>query len=75
LHGVERNLVAENLALLVGDRLPIYGEGVLRVIPEAVKESIGIGRHAGVESVTRELIPEDSLSNGSLVNRSRSTSV
>ena len=33
-------LVREDLALLVGDGLPVDGEGVLRVIAEAVEEAV-----------------------------------
>ncbi len=46
LHGVERNLVRENLALLIGDGLTIERERVLRVVTEAVKQAIGIGRNS-----------------------------
>ena len=46
LHGIQRNLVTEDLALLVGDGLAVYGKRVLRVIAEAMKEAVGIGRHA-----------------------------
>ncbi len=37
------NLVGEDLALLVGDRLAVDGEGIFGVIAEAVKQAVGIG--------------------------------
>src|ERR1700730_6677191 len=42
LNGIERNLVGENLALLIGDGLAIYGERILRVIPQTMKESVRV---------------------------------
>ena len=33
-------------ALLIGDRLAIQRERVRRMVPHAVKESVGVGRHA-----------------------------
>ena len=43
LDRIERNLVGKDFALLVGDRLAIDGERVLRVIAHAVEETVGIG--------------------------------
>ena len=42
LNRIERNLVGEYLALLIGDRLAIEREGVLGVIAESMKQPIGI---------------------------------
>ena len=47
LHGVERNLVGEHLALLVGDGLAIERKRVFRVIAQSVKQAVGIGSHPG----------------------------
>ena len=47
LNRVRRKLVGEDLALLVGDRLAVDGEGVGGVVAEAVEEAVGVGRHAG----------------------------
>ena len=47
LNRVGGNLVGEDLALLVGDRLAVHGKGVGGVIAQAVKEAVGVGRHAG----------------------------
>ncbi len=47
LDGVGGKLVGEDLALLVGDRLAVDGEGVGGVIAEAVEETVGVGRDAG----------------------------
>ena len=43
LHGVERNLVGEHLALLIGDGLAIQRKRVFRVIAQSVQETVGIG--------------------------------
>jgi hypothetical protein len=46
------------------------------MVAEAVEEAVRVGRHSGRGvSVTSELRPEDSLSSGTLMNNSRSTSV
>src|ERR1700694_5211225 len=42
LNGIERNLVGENFALLVGDGLAIHGERILCVITKAMKESVRV---------------------------------
>ena len=47
LNGVGRQLVGEDFALLVGDGLAVNGEGVGGVVAEAVKQTVGVGRHAG----------------------------
>ena len=44
---IQRNLVGEDLALLVGNRLPIDRERVLRVIAHSVKETIRVCRDSG----------------------------
>ena len=75
LNGVGGKLVGEDLALLIGDGLAIDGEGVGCVVAETMEQAVGVGRYAGVVSVTRELSVEDWLSSGTLMNRSRSTSV
>ena len=46
LHGVDRNLIREDLALLVGDGLAVDREGVGSVIAESVKQAVRIGRDA-----------------------------
>ena len=43
LNRVEGNLVGEDFALLVGDRLAVDGERIFRVVAQAVKETVGIG--------------------------------
>src|SRR5882724_6584999 len=45
--GIERNLVGENFALLIGNGLPIDRKRVLRVITHSVKEPIGIRGNSG----------------------------
>lgn len=40
LNRVERNLIGENLALLIGDGLAVNRERVFRVIAKSVEESI-----------------------------------
>ena len=44
LDRIERNLVGENFALLVGDGLAIDRERVLGVIAQPVEQAVGIGR-------------------------------
>ena len=39
----EGNLVGENLALLIGNRLAVDGKGVLRVVAQPVKQTVGVG--------------------------------
>ena len=46
LNGVNRNLVGENLALLVRDRLAVHRERILRVVAQAVEKAVRIGRDA-----------------------------
>ena len=43
LDRIQRNLVGEDLALLIGDRLAIHGERVFGVIAQSVEEAVGIG--------------------------------
>jgi len=43
LHGVERNLVGEHFARLIGDGLAVERERILRMIAHAMEEAIGIG--------------------------------
>ena len=43
LHGVDRDLIRENLALLVRDRLAVDGERVRGVIAQAVEKTVGVG--------------------------------
>ena len=47
LDGVGRDLIREDLALLVGDGLAIDGEGIGGVIAQAVEQAVGIGGDAG----------------------------
>ena len=47
LDRIERNLIREHLALLVGDRLAVHGKRILGVIAEAVEETVGIRGDAG----------------------------
>ncbi len=44
LDRVQRNLVGEDFALLIGDGLAIHRKRVLRVVAQAVEQAIGIGR-------------------------------
>ena len=43
LNGIDGKLVGEHFALLVGNRLAVDGERILRVIADPVEEAIGIG--------------------------------
>ncbi len=43
LHRPYGNLVGEDLALLVGDRLSVNRKGVLLMFSESMHEAIGIG--------------------------------
>ena len=45
LNRVQRDLRGESLALLVADRLPIHRKAGLRMIPQRMKETVGIGSH------------------------------
>ncbi len=45
LHGVDRDLIREDLALLVGNRLAVDGERVRGVIAESVEQAVGVGRN------------------------------
>ena len=47
LNRVGRNLVGEDLALLVGDRLAIDRKRVGCVVAQTVKEAVRVGRHTG----------------------------
>ena len=47
LDRIYRNLIRENLALLVGNRLTIDRERILRMIPETVEESVGVRHDPG----------------------------
>ena len=47
LHGIGRELVGEDFALLVGHRLAINRKRIRRVIAEAMEETVGVGRHSG----------------------------
>ena len=46
LHGVDRELVGEDLALLVGDGLAVDGEGIGGVVAKAVEQAVGVSRDA-----------------------------
>ena len=46
LHGVDRELIGEDLALLVRNRLAVDGERVRGVIAESVKKAVGVGRNS-----------------------------
>ena len=46
LNSIERNLIREYLALLIGDRLPIQRKGILRVVAKTVKEAIRVGSNS-----------------------------
>ena len=47
LYRVQRNLVREDFALLIRDRLAIERERVRRVIAQSVKQAVRIGGNAG----------------------------
>ena len=47
LHGVRWDLVGENLALLVGDRLAVERERVRCMVAEAVEKTVRVGSHTG----------------------------
>src|SRR5215469_14223328 len=42
LNGIKRNLIGKDFALLIGDRLTVEGERVLRVVADSVEETVGI---------------------------------
>ena len=46
LHGVDRELIREDLALLVRNRLAVDGERVRGVIAESVEKTVGVGRNS-----------------------------
>ncbi len=46
LDGIQRNLVGEDLALLVGNGLAVDREGILGVVAETVKQTVGVGGDA-----------------------------
>ncbi len=46
LNRVQRNLVGEDLALLVRNGLPIYRERILGVVTESVKQAVRVCHHA-----------------------------
>ena len=45
LHGLHRQLIRENLALLVRNWLAVNGEGVRGVIAQPVEKTVGVGRN------------------------------
>src|ERR1041385_5904360 len=46
LNRFHRNLIREDLALLIRDRLAIHGKRIFCVIPKSVEESVGIGYYS-----------------------------
>lgn len=75
LDGPKRNLVGEDLALLIGDRLTVHGVRVARMIAQPWNRPFESAATPGVMRVTSELRDEDWLSKGTLLNRFLSTSV
>ena len=59
LHGIDRDLVREDLALLICDGLAIDGERIRGVIAQPVKRPLESAETPGEASVTSELSDED----------------